>query len=51
MNMMKTIGGGYAAPAVEIVEVSCQSVFAASYGAPGKTGSVYYDINEDDIDF
>lgn len=51
MIVSKSIGGGYAAPRVEVIEISTQSMFAMSYGDPGKTGNVHYDDGYDDLDF
>ena len=51
-------GGFYSSPSVEILEISTsQSVCALSYNKPynyndaGKTGFVWYDQDNDDIDF
>ena len=51
-------GGTYLAPSVEIVEISTsQSVCALSYNKSynyndaGKTGYIWYDRGNDDIDF
>ena len=60
MKRSKTqVGGGfYSSPSVEILEISTsQSVCALSYNKPynyndaGKTGFVWYDQDNDDIDF
>ena len=60
MTRTNTKMGGvtYLAPSVEIVEISTsQSVCALSYNKPynyndaGKTGYIWYDRGNDDIDF
>ena len=60
MTRTNTKMGGvtYHAPSVEIVEISTsQSVCALSYNKPynyndaGKTGYIWYDRGNDDIDF
>lgn len=57
-NIKKEGGGIYLAPSVEILEISTlQSVCALSYNKdynyndPGKTGYIWYDRGNDDIDF
>lgn len=59
MTTSKKKGGGiYLAPSVEILEISTsQSVCALSYNKSynyndaGKTGYIWYDRGNDDIDF